>query len=67
VGVVMEAKPDELSRPDVAIVADRGGKREKTEIVDLTAKDEKTGEYKRTILKTIDPKQYNMDIARYIY
>lgn len=67
VGVVMEAKPDELSRPDVAIVADRGGKREKTEIVDLTAKDEKTGEYKRTILKTIDPRQYNMDIARYIY
>jgi HD-GYP domain-containing protein (c-di-GMP phosphodiesterase class II) len=67
VGVVMEAKPDELSRPDVAIVADRRGKREKVEIVDLTAKDEKTGKYKRTILKTIDPRQYNMDVARYLY
>lgn len=67
VGVVMKAKPIELSRPDVAIVADRKGKKERIETVDLTKVDEKTGKYKRTILKTIDPNRYNMDIARYIY
>ncbi len=67
VGVVMKAKPGELSRPEVAIVADRQGKTEKVEIVDLAAIDEKTGEYKRTILKSVNPRTYNMDIARYIY
>ena len=67
VGVVMKANPMELSRPEVAIIADRNGKKEKIEIADLTKTDEATGKYTRTILKTIDPRQYDLDIARYIY
>jgi HD-GYP domain-containing protein (c-di-GMP phosphodiesterase class II) len=67
VGVVMKSKPDELSRPEVAIIADKDGKKDKIEMVDLAGIDEKTGEYKRTILKTIDPNQYKLNIARYIY
>ena len=67
VGVVMKSNPDELSRPEVAIIADRTGKRDKIDMVDLTGTDESTGKYKRSILKTIDPNQYNLDIARYIY
>jgi HD-GYP domain-containing protein (c-di-GMP phosphodiesterase class II) len=67
VGVVMRANPAELSRPEVAIVADRDGKKERTETVDLTLIDEKTGKHKRSILKPIDTNQYDMDIARYIY
>jgi len=67
IGVVMEAKPEELSRPQVAIIADRFGKREKVETVDLTKMDEKTGEYKKTILRTIDPHRYKLNVARYIY
>lgn len=67
VGVVMKANPVELSRPEVALIADRTGKKEKIEIMDLTKADETTGKYTRTILKTIDPRQYDLDIARYIY
>jgi HD-GYP domain-containing protein (c-di-GMP phosphodiesterase class II) len=67
VGVVMKPNPDELSRPQVAIIADKEGKKDKVEMVDLTRIDEKTGGYKRTILKTIDPRPYKLDIARYIY
>ncbi len=67
VGLVMEASPTELSRPAVAIIADKTGKREKIETVELAKVDEKTGKYKRSILKTFDPRQYNLDIARYIY
>jgi HD-GYP domain-containing protein (c-di-GMP phosphodiesterase class II) len=67
VGVVMKANPAELSRPEVAMIADRNGKREKIETVDLTAVDEKTGKHKKTILKTFDPRKYDLDIARYIY
>lgn len=67
VGVVMKSNPDELSRPEVAIIADRDGKRDKIEMVDLTGVDERTGNYKRAILKTIDPQKYKLEIARYIY
>ncbi len=67
IGVVMEANPAELSRPQVAIIADRFGKREKVETMDLTKMNEKTGEYKRTILRTIDPHRYKLNVARYIY
>ncbi len=67
VGVVMEANPTELARPEVAIIADKTGKKDKVETVDLAKIDEKTGKYKRTILKTFDPRQYKLDIARYIY
>jgi HD-GYP domain-containing protein (c-di-GMP phosphodiesterase class II) len=67
VGVVMKSNPDELSRPEVAIIADRTGKRDKIELVDLTGIEESSGKHKRTILKTIDPHQYKLEIARYIY
>lgn len=67
VGVVMKANPTELSRPEAAIIADKTGKKEKIETVDLTRIDEITGKYKRTILKVIDPRQYKLDIARYVY
>jgi len=67
VGVVMKANPAELSRPEVAIIADQAGKKDKIEIVDLTTIDDKTKKFKRTIIKTIDPRHYNLDIARYIY
>ncbi|UCB52352.1 MAG: HD-GYP domain-containing protein [Candidatus Zixiibacteriota bacterium] len=67
IGVVMEANPAELSCPEVAIIADRFGKREKVETVDLTKLDEKTGKHTRTILRTIDPHGYKLEVARYIY
>jgi HD-GYP domain-containing protein (c-di-GMP phosphodiesterase class II) len=67
IGVVMEANPAELSRPEVAIIADRFGKRDKVETVKLTKKDEKTGKHTRTILRTIDPHRYKLEVARYIY
>jgi HD-GYP domain-containing protein (c-di-GMP phosphodiesterase class II) len=67
IGVVMKANPLELSRPEVAIIADRNGKKERIEMADLTKLDEVTGKYSRTILKTIDPRHYDLDIARYIY
>jgi len=67
VGVVMKSNPDELSRPEMAIIADRNGKKDKIEMVDLASIDEKTGEYKRTVIKTIEPRPYKLDIARYIY
>jgi HD-GYP domain-containing protein (c-di-GMP phosphodiesterase class II) len=67
VGVVMKVNPAELSRPEIAIIADRNGKKDKIDTADLTDLDEQIGNYKRSILKTFDPRKYDLDIARYIY
>ena len=65
-GIVYKANPDPkwLDRPQVIIVA-RDGKRDvKKEMVDLTQRDE-GGQFKRTIVKTLDPNKFHIDIAKY--
>jgi hypothetical protein len=65
-GIVYKANPDPkwLDRPQVIIVA-RDGKRDvKKEMVDLTQKDG-GDQFKRTIVKTLDPNKFHIDIAKY--
>ena len=65
-GIVYKANPDPkwLDRPEVIIVA-RDGKRDvKKEMVDLTQRDGE-GQFKRTIVKTLDPNKFHIDIAKY--
>ena len=49
----------------VKIITDKEGNRIDGEIVDLTEKDPKAKEYKRNIVKTLDPYQYNINVAEY--
>jgi len=65
-GIVYKANPDPrwLDRPQVIIVA-RDGKRDvKKELVDLTQRNG-GGQFKRTVVKTLDPNKYHIDIAKY--
>jgi hypothetical protein len=56
--------PTWLERPTVILVA-RGEKGDvKKEVVDLKETDG-AGHYKRTIVKTLDPYKYHIDIAKY--
>jgi len=65
-GIVYKANPDPkwLDRPQVIIVARDGKKDVKKEMVDLTQRDE-GGQFKRTIVKTLDPNKFHIDIAKY--
>jgi HD-GYP domain-containing protein (c-di-GMP phosphodiesterase class II) len=65
-GIVYKSDHDPkwLDRPTVILVA-RGGKGDvKKEVVDLKETDG-GGRYKRSIVKTLDPHQYHIDIAKY--
>jgi HD-GYP domain-containing protein (c-di-GMP phosphodiesterase class II) len=65
-GIVYKANPDPkwLDRPQVIIVT-RDGKRDvKKEMVDLTQRDG-GDQFKRTIVKTLDPNKFHIDIAKY--
>jgi HD-GYP domain-containing protein (c-di-GMP phosphodiesterase class II) len=56
--------PRWLERPTVILVARNEKGNVKEEVVDLTETDG-AGHYKRSIVKTLDPYQYHIDIAKY--
>lgn len=63
-GLVYENNQDFLHRPRVIIIADNKGNWIKGSMVDLADKNG-NDEYLRTIIKTMSPKQYNINIADY--
>lgn len=52
-------------RPRVLIIIDRKGGRVSGPVVNLTEKDE-TGKYYRSIVKTLDPNKYKINLAEYL-
>jgi len=46
------------------LIEKRGDRKEGVTLADLMERDEK-GRYRRSILKTLDPMKYHIDIARY--
>ncbi len=65
-GLVFESNtnPDFIDRPRVFIIMDSTGKKTKNTI-DLMEKDNE-GNFKRNIVKTLDPNQYKINLAEYL-
>jgi putative nucleotidyltransferase with HDIG domain len=65
-GIVYKANPDPkwMDRPQVIIVERAGKKDVKKELIDLTETDG-GGQFKRSIVKTLDPNKYHIDIAKH--
>jgi len=53
-----------MDRPQVMIVARDAKGYAKKEIVDLTERNGNSG-FRRSIIKTLDPNKYHIDIAKY--
>ncbi|MCL5422283.1 MAG: HD-GYP domain-containing protein [Nitrospirae bacterium] len=53
-------------RPRVLIIIDSSGTRVKGNVVDLTEKDSTGNKYLRTIVKTMDPNKYRINLAEYM-
>jgi len=67
IGVVVRA-PEEtsvLNRPHIHLLQYNNGNMEKKEIVDLTETDETTGRYKRSIMETLNPQNYNIRVDEF--
>jgi HD-GYP domain-containing protein (c-di-GMP phosphodiesterase class II) len=66
-GIVMETNPEVafMLRPKVKLITDKKNKKIDGEIIDLTEIDPKTKEYKKTIIKSLDPNKYNIRISDY--
>ena len=65
-GLVYECNPLLADRPRVMIIVDSSGKRlKKGTVVDLTERDSR-GKYLRSIVKTLDPNKYKINLAEYL-
>jgi HD-GYP domain-containing protein (c-di-GMP phosphodiesterase class II) len=64
-GIVSGVNQSEPLRPKVTVITDTRGNKADPRVVDLT---EKSGEvYLRSIIKTLDPNKYKVNIAEYIF
>jgi HD-GYP domain-containing protein (c-di-GMP phosphodiesterase class II) len=64
-GLVYECNPLFADRPRVMIIVDSRGNKIDGYIVDLTEKDD-SGRYIRSIVKTLDPNRYKVNLAEYL-
>jgi putative nucleotidyltransferase with HDIG domain len=66
-GVVVQTQedPELLDRPKVCLVSYSEGEYRKGKIIDLREVDEATKEFKWTIVKTLDPNEYNINVAEF--
>jgi hypothetical protein len=64
-GLVCESNQVFPARPRVLIIIDEKGNRVKGHVVDLTEKNERDV-YVRSILKTMDPNKYRINLAEYL-
>jgi HD-GYP domain-containing protein (c-di-GMP phosphodiesterase class II) len=66
VGIVYKPNPDPkwIDRPRVILVERHEKKDVKKELIDLTETDG-PNHFKRTVIKTLDPNKYHVDIAKY--
>ena len=66
-GVVTQIQEDVelMDRPKVCLLSFSEGAYRKGKVVDLKERDETAGEFKRTIVKTLNPNDYNLNVAEF--
>ena len=63
--VQVNPNPRKMDRPKVKIITNRAGDEIDGEVVDLAERVERSGRYRRSILKTVDSTQYHLDVSKY--
>lgn len=67
-GIVLQTQedPELIDRPKVCLLYYSGGEYRKGKVVDLREVDAETGNFKRWIVKTLDPNEYNINVAEFL-
>jgi hypothetical protein len=67
-GLVTQIQEDTelIDRPKVCLLSYSDGEYRKGKVVDLREMDEVIGDFKRSIVKTLDPNEYNMNVAEFL-
>jgi hypothetical protein len=67
-GLVTQIQEDSelIDRPKVCLLYYSDGEYRRGNVVDLKEMDEATKDFKRTIVKTLDPNEYNINVAEFL-
>jgi putative nucleotidyltransferase with HDIG domain len=67
-GIVTQIQEDTelIERPKVCLLYYSDGEYRKAKVVDLRERDEAAGDFKRSIVKTLDPNEYNIYVAEFL-
>ncbi|MGZ3614768.1 MAG: HD-GYP domain-containing protein, partial [Thermodesulfobacteriota bacterium] len=67
-GIVTQIQEDTemIDRPKACLLYYGDGEYRKGKVVDLRERDEATGDFKRSIVKTLDPNEYNINVAEFL-
>jgi hypothetical protein len=67
-GIVVQTSEDTelIDRPRICLLYYGDGDYQRAEVVDLREVDEGTRDFKRTIVKTLDPNEYNINVAEFL-
>ena len=67
-GIVTQVQEDTelIDRPKVCLIYYSDGEYRKGKVVDLIEADEVSGDFKRSIVKTLDPNEYNINVAEFL-
>jgi hypothetical protein len=67
-GIVVQTQedPDLIDRPKVTLLQYSEGEYRKGKLVDLREMDEGTRNFQRSIVKTLDPNEYNIHVAEFL-
>jgi putative nucleotidyltransferase with HDIG domain len=67
-GIVTQIQEDTelIDRPKVCLLYYSDGEYRKAKVVDLREMDEAAGDFKRSIVKTLDPNEYNINVAEFL-
>ena len=67
-GIVVQTSEDTdmIDRPKICLLSYSDGEYQRGEVVDLREVDEGTRDFKRTIVKTVDPNEYNINVAEFL-
>jgi HD-GYP domain-containing protein (c-di-GMP phosphodiesterase class II) len=64
--IQIEEESDLIDRPKVCLLYYSDGEYRKGKAVDLKEMEEETNTFKRSIVKTLDPNEYNINVAEFI-
>jgi len=67
-GIVVQTQedPELIDRPKICLLIYSDGEYRKGKVVDLREMDETTRTFKRSIVKTLDPNEYNIHVAEFL-
>jgi putative nucleotidyltransferase with HDIG domain len=67
-GIVVQIHEDteSIDRPKATLLYYSNGEYRKGSVVDLREMDETTSQFKRSIVRTLDPNEYNINVAEYL-